>query len=150
MALQSDIPESATPYVHPTTKQCNYSVSIIDNLTSSSTTAALSANQGRLLDQKIAELETKIEESAAPIIIDSGSIDTHRTKEASVKACDYVVLTFSEASSREYICTPGASVEMIGIGGFYVVTVSLNSAGTKLSVINDGDSDPVINWVAYG
>ena len=57
MALQSDIPDSATPYVHPTTKQCNYSVSIINNLTSSSTSAALSANQGRLLNQKIAKLE---------------------------------------------------------------------------------------------
>ena len=57
MALQSDIPDSVTPYVHPTTKQCNYSVSIINNLTSSSTSAALSANQGRLLNQKIAELE---------------------------------------------------------------------------------------------
>ena len=37
-------------YTHPTTKQCNYSVSVINNLTSSSTTAALSANQGRILN----------------------------------------------------------------------------------------------------
>ena len=42
--------DTNTVYTHPTTKQCNYSVSVINNLTSSSTTAALSANQGRILN----------------------------------------------------------------------------------------------------
>lgn len=42
---------NVTQYVHPTTKQCNYSVSVVNNLTSTSTTAALSAAQGRILNQ---------------------------------------------------------------------------------------------------
>lgn len=44
--------DTNTIYTHPATKQCNYSVPIVDNLTSSSTTSALSANQGRILNQK--------------------------------------------------------------------------------------------------
>ena len=45
--------DANTVYKHPTTKQCNYSVSVINNLTSSSTTAALSAAQGKVLNDKI-------------------------------------------------------------------------------------------------
>ena len=40
-------------YTHPATKQCNYSVPIVNNLTSTSTTSALSAAQGRILNQKV-------------------------------------------------------------------------------------------------
>lgn len=53
LALKIDIPEEVLPYVHPSTKQCNYSVPIVDNLTSSSTTSALSAKQGNVLNSKI-------------------------------------------------------------------------------------------------
>ena len=40
-------------YNHPTTKQCSYSVPIVNNLTSTSTTSALSAYQGKALNEKI-------------------------------------------------------------------------------------------------
>ena len=40
-------------YTHPTTKQCDYSVPIVDNLTSTQTTSALSANQGKILKDLI-------------------------------------------------------------------------------------------------
>ena len=45
--------DTNTVYRHPSTKQCNYSVSVINNLRSTSTTAALSAYQGKLLNDKI-------------------------------------------------------------------------------------------------
>lgn len=40
-------------YTHPNTKQCNYSVPIVNNLTSTSTTSALSAAQGKILNEKV-------------------------------------------------------------------------------------------------
>ena len=40
-------------YTHPATKQCNYSVPIVNNLTSTSTTSALSAAQGKILNEKV-------------------------------------------------------------------------------------------------
>ena len=52
--------DTNTVYTHPATKQCNYSVSVINNLTSSSTTAALSANQGRLLNQSVSNGKNQV------------------------------------------------------------------------------------------
>lgn len=49
-----------TVYIHPTAKQCSYNVPIIDNLTSSETSAALSANQGRILNSTVSALEENL------------------------------------------------------------------------------------------
>ena len=111
----------------------------------------MSANQGRLLNKKIAELETKIEESASPTILGSGTVHVDNNWEyVSTPACDYVVLTFSKSNSHEYICTPGASVTM-SLGYNFNADVTLNSEGTQLTFSRDITSDAeYINWVAYG
>lgn len=55
-------------YVHPTTKQCNYSVDIVDNLTTASSTSALSAKQGQELNTRLASLENAIDPSRMQIL----------------------------------------------------------------------------------
>ena len=59
---------TASGYVHPSTKQCNYSVDIVDNLTTASSTSALSAKQGQELNTRLAALENAIDPSKMQIL----------------------------------------------------------------------------------
>ena len=59
---------TASGYVHPSTKQCNYSVNIVDNLTTASSTSALSAKQGQELNTRLAALENAIDPSRMQIL----------------------------------------------------------------------------------
>lgn len=59
---------TASGYVHPTTKQCNYNVDIVDNLTTASSTSALSAKQGQELNTRLAALENAIDPSRMQIL----------------------------------------------------------------------------------
>ena len=152
-------------YTHPTTKQCNYSISIINNLTSSSTTAALSANQGRLLNQKIAELETKIEDSAAPTVVDSGSIADGEIYHSSlpytisVSSCDYIEIKLIRNTGyvNEGTVAKGSTLHLYTENMYADLYFSLNSAGTGLTIdaFRHSDTDyraniPAFSWVAYG
>ena len=165
LALKADIPEGGgSTYVHPTTKQCNYtykhpstkqcnySVSIINNLTSSSTSAALSANQGRLLNQKIAELENKIEGSTSPTVVGSGT-DRLGNKSYTITSCKYVELEiFTSNGSRASggTCSAGGSVRL-RLNSETSVTFTLNSSGTELTAdLSQGYAGATFNWVAYG
>ena len=82
---------TASGYVHPSTKQCNYSVDVVDNLTTASSTSALSAKQGQELNTRLAALENAIDPSRMQILTSftvrpsnvsipitaSGAIDTY-------------------------------------------------------------------------
>ena len=182
LALKTDIP-SVTQYVHPAekqcnytythpkAKQCNYSVSIINNLTSSPTTAALSANQGRLLNQKIAELETKIEESAAPTVVGTGTGNFRfrhylgDVTSITTTACDYIEISLQETVQGAVgsgICSAGGTLRLAIYRRYNSSThthsyefgvFSLNANGTKLTLTPENSEfsgEVGINWVAYG
>ena len=182
LALKTDIP-SVTQYVHPAekqcnytythpkAKQCNYSVSIINNLTSSSTTAALSANQGRLLNQKIAELETKIEESAAPTVVGTGTGNFRFNSylgdvtSTTTTACDYIEIILQETVQGAVgsgTCSAGGTLRLAidrrynsstNTHSYDFGVFSLNANGTKLTLTpenSDFDGEVGTNWVAYG
>ena len=165
LALKADIPEGGgSTYVHPTTKQCNYvythpstkqcnySVSIINSLTSSSTSAALSANQGRLLNQKIAELENKIEGSTSPTVVGSGT-DNLRDRTYTITSCKYVeleVFAYNGIRTSGGTCSAGGSVRL-SLNSGVSVTFTLNSSGTELTAaLSESYSGAKFNWVAYG
>ena len=59
---------TASGYVHPAAKQCNYNVTVVDNLTTSSSTSALSAKQGQELNTRLAALENAIDPSRMQIL----------------------------------------------------------------------------------
>ena len=90
-----------TVYTHPTTKQCSYSVSVVDNLMSSSTTSALSANQGRILKGLVDDLASEISDiGGVPQLVNAGATTNDRYREINANSCTYVELIFSTTESN--------------------------------------------------
>lgn len=122
--------------------------SVINNLTSSSTTDALSANQGRILLNKINALPT------SPVLVAAGSIGTGQTK--TIPACSYLTITVSSTSSNMTISPTKFNVAKGGTSGCSVqyqdriksLSVTLNSSGTSISV-SSMSYDVDITYSAY-
>ena len=98
-------------YVHPATKQCNYSVNIVNNLTTNSSTSALSAAQGVDLDARLSALENAIDPSRMQIIT---SYTTNVNAEITIEPTRNGV-------SNVLVGYPTSSFDISGISKVYVV-----------------------------
>ena len=97
--------------MHPATKQCNYSVNIVNNLTTNSSTSALSAAQGVDLDTRLSALENAIDPSRMQIIT---SYTTNVNSEIYIS-------TTGKGVSNVPIGYPASSFDISGISKVYIV-----------------------------
>lgn len=116
--------DTNTVYTHPTTKQCDYSVSVVDNLTSSSTTAALSANQGRLLNSSVSNGKTQVANAITGKGVAASGSDSFATlanKISQISAMSSIVYTtlydlyLTSGYTINATSTFGYNVEVIGV-----------------------------------
>ena len=121
-------------YTHPTAKQCNYSVPIINNLTSSSTTSALSANQGAALKRLIDALSDEVDGIVAtPKLVNAGVTDNSRYRTIGANYCTYVDLTLSTTATNVNISPTELTIVR---GARSTIGVSIHNSSTSTT----GDS----------
>lgn len=121
-----------TKYTHPTSKQCNYSVPVVNNLTSTSTTSALSAAQGKILNDKLV----------------SSGMDVSWTKLASINS------TYNEPGEQEDSDIGHAYVKNLFSGNQYADQIFTHlyiylTATTTVSRIYRGRNNSAVRFELY-
>lgn len=101
---------TASGYVHPSTKQCNYSVDIVDNLTTASSTSALSAKQGQELNTRLAALENAIDPSRMQILTSF-----------TVRPSNIEISTTAYGANNTYVAGPSSGYSLNNISVVYCV-----------------------------
>ena len=123
------------------------------------------------MNQKIAELETKIEESAAPTVVGTGTGNFRfrhylgDVTSITTTACDYIEISLQETVQGAVgsgICSAGGTLRLAIYRRYNSSThthsyefgvFSLNANGTKLTLTPENSEfsgEVGINWVAYG
>ena len=143
-------PQSGSAYVHPTTKQCNYSYTH-----PSTKQCSWSPNLSSYATQsELNELRDLIDQTSTPTVVGSGSVDS-RNSTINVPSCDYVELATYNTYDRlvgEGTCAKGGTMTLtLDNSSGTMVDFSLNSSGTKLNIdLSEGYIGGRITWVAYG
>lgn len=101
---------TASGYVHPSTKQCNYNVNVVDNLTTASSTSALSAKQGQELNTRLAALENAIDPSRMQILTSF-----------TVRPSNVAIPTTAYGANNTYVAGPSNSYSLNNISVVYCV-----------------------------
>lgn len=115
---------------------------VTDNLISTSTTSALSANQGRVLKENIDKLKT----SLSAVYIYKGSVDTYDDLPTDAAAAAEAAKTLANQKVASVAATEGSAIEVTGTAtaptvGLKLdktpgnVTLSQSAAGLKASVV---------------
>ena len=154
-------PQSGSAYVHPTTKQCNYSYTH-----PSTKQCSWSPNLSNYATKsELNELRDLIESSQGPTIVDSGTVsdaaNAGKPVYVSISSCNYVVVTllnppFGYTDTATIYKGSSATLYSNTASYLYTQTFVLNSSGTQLTVSGVEYEDPDRNvnirgfsWIAY-